>query len=198
MRALSCLIPAYAAGHTLPVIDIELPGSRGRAEAQALLCANLNSVILDFVARTKILSNHASWFILEQLPVVPPDRYETTRFGTKTAGALVRAVVLELTYTAHDIAPFAQDMGHVENDGIARPPFVWSNERRLGLRAKLDAIYFFLYGITDRDDVRYVYSTFPIIESEETGCHGRYLSRDMCMAWMNALAAGDPDAEVRL
>ena len=33
---------------------------------------------------------------------------------------------------------------------------------RLRLRAKLDAIYFHLYGVTDRDDVRYIYSTFPI------------------------------------
>jgi hypothetical protein len=52
---------------------------------QSLVCANLNAVILDFVARTKILSNHASWYVIEQLPVVPPERYEAVRFGGKTA-----------------------------------------------------------------------------------------------------------------
>ena len=57
---------------------------------------------------------------------------------------------------------------------------------------------FNLYGITDRDDVRYIYSTFPIVAREETAAHGRYLSRDLCLAWMNALAAGNPDALIVL
>ena len=35
------------------------------------------------------------------------------------------------------------------------------------------------YGITDRDDIRYIYSTFPIVERDETKAYGRYLSRDL-------------------
>ena len=104
--------------------------------------------------------------------------------------------MLELTYTAHDMAPFARDMGHVDANGEVLPPFVWDDDRRLYLRAKLDALYFHLYGVTDRDDVRYIYSTFPIVERQETKAHGRYRSRDLCLAWMNALDAGDPDAEI--
>ena len=73
----------------------------------------------------------------------------------------------------------------------------WNNSPAR-LRAKLDAVFFHLYGVTDRDDVRYVYSTFPIVEREETTTHGRYRSRDPCLAYMNALAAGDPDAEADL
>ena len=57
---------------------------------------------------------------------------------------------------------------------------------------------FHLYGVTERDDVRYVYSTFPIVEREETAAYGSYRSRELCLAWMNALAAGDPDAEIAL
>ena len=94
------------------------------------------------------------------------------RFGPKTAGEIVREAVLELTYTAHDIASFARDMGHIDAAGDVLPPFVWDEERRLFLRAKLDAVYFHLYGVTDRDDVRYVYSTFPIVEREETAAYG--------------------------
>ena len=106
--------------------------------------------------------------------------------------------MLELTYTSHDMAPFARDMGHADAKGNVKPPFQWDEDRRLMLRAKLDAIYFNLYGITDRDDVRYIYSTFPIVERDETATHGRYLSRDLCLAWMNALAAGNPDARIVL
>ena len=106
--------------------------------------------------------------------------------------------MLELTYTASDVAHFAKDMGYVDNKGKAKPPFKWNEERRLMLRAKLDAIYFHLYGVTDRDDVRYIYSTFPIVERDEIETHKRYLSCDLCLAWMNALSSENPDAEIQL
>ena len=137
-------------------------------------------------------------YIVEQLPIVPPDRYEPATFGPKTAAEIVREAVLELTYTAHDMAPFAKDMGHVDDSGEALPPFRWDEERRLHLKAKLDALYFHLYGITDRDDVRYIYSTFPIVERHERQRYGSYRSLDLCLAWLNALKAGKPDAAVDL
>lgn len=195
---ISCLLPPYAAGHTLPVIEIEKADRTERARVQSLVCANLNTLILDFVARTKILSNHASWYVIEQLPVVPSERYEAVRFGRKTAGEIVREAVLELTYTAHDMASFARDIGYIDDDGRVRPPFPWDEERRLNLRAKLDAVYFHLYGITGRDDVRYIYSTFPVVEREEMAAYSCYRSRELCLAYMSALSAGDPDAEITL
>jgi hypothetical protein len=163
-----------------------------------LIIANLNSIVFDFVARQKIQGQHLNWYIVEQLAVVPLPRYEGACFGQRTSGDIIRAAVLELTYTAHDMAPFARDMGYVDEVGDVRPPFVWDEDRRLKLRAKLDAIYFHLYGVTDRDDVRYICSTFPIVEREEMAAFNRYRSRDLCLAYMNALAAGDPDAEIDL
>jgi hypothetical protein len=53
-------------------------------------------------------------------------------------------------------------------------------------------------GVTGRDDVRYIYSTFPIVEREEMAAFGHFRSRDLCLAYMSALAAGDPDAEIDL
>lgn len=196
---IACLIPAVGAGHTLPVLRLELADAAERATAQAILAATLNSTVVDFVARTKILSNHASWYVLEQLPVAPPEVFRNTTFGPKPAAEIIRDAALELTYTAQDMAPFARDMGHVDAHGQVLPPFAWDDARRLMLRAKLDAVFFHLYGITDRDDIRYIYSTFPIVEREETEAfNGQYRSRDLCLAWMNALAAGNPDAEIRL
>ena len=195
MRSMiAALIPGSGVGNTLPIVWID-----GRAAADAaLLLANFDAVPFDYVARQKIQGQHLNWFIVEQLPVVPPETYESVRFGLRTAGEIVREAVLELTYTAHDMAPFAHDMGHVDAAGDLLPPFVWEEERRLFLRAKLDAVFFYLYGVTGRDDVRYVYSTFPIVEREETAAYGSYRSRELCLAWMNALAAGDPDAEITL
>ena len=128
----------------------------------------------------------------------PPDAYETHRFGPKSAGEVVREILLQLTYTAHDMENFAQDMGYVDSNGAVLPPFEWDELGRLRLRAKLDAVFFTLYGVTDREDVRYVYSTFPLVEKNESKLYGRFLSRDLCLAWMNALAAGSPDADIQL
>lgn len=195
---ISCIIPAFGAGHTLPILRVEMENPRERTEAQAMLAASLNSTMIDFIARTKILSNHASWYILEQLPVIPPDRFQSTRFGDKTAAQIVCDAVLELTYTSHDIADFARDLGHVDEAGTVLPPFKWDDDRRLMLRAKLDALFFHLYGVTDRDDVRYIYSTFPIVERQEEEAFGAFRSRELCLAWLNALASGNPDAEIRI
>ena len=190
----ACFIPHQYAGNTLPVVL-----STDKSEPTfALLCANFNALILDFVARQKVQKNHLNWYIVEQLPVMPLDQYAAKSFGKKTAAEIVREAALELTYTAHDMAQFARDMGYVDGKSKVKPPFKWNEGRRLMLRAKLDAVYFYLYGITDRDDVRYIYSTFGIIEREEMAAHGRYLSRDLCLAWMNALAAGDPNADIKL
>ena len=160
-----------------------------------LLAANLNSTIFDFVTRQKVQGQTLNLFIVEQLPVIPPEHYEHVHFGPKTAAEIVREAVLELTYTAHDMASFARDLGYVDEAGVVKPPFRWDEERRLRLRAKLDAVFFHLYGVTDRDDIRYVYSTFPIVERQETTEYGRYRSRDLCLAYLNALSAGRPDTE---
>ncbi|MDE8344286.1 MAG: restriction endonuclease, partial [Acidocella sp.] len=164
----------------------------------AIILANLNAMIFDYLSRQKVQSNHYMTYILEQMPVVPLENYRSTKFGTVTPESIIREAVLELTYTAHDMAPFARDMGYVDKSGNVKSPFPWDEDRRLKLRAKLDAIYFHLYGITDRDDVRYIYSTFPIVEREDIAAYGTYRSRDLCLAYMSALAAGDPDAEIDL
>ena len=188
---IAALLPAVGFGNKVPVLKPETQDRR-----EWLLVANLNATVFDFATRQKVQGQTLNLFILEQLPVVPPDRYRQVSFGPKTAEEVVREAVLELTYTAHDMAPFVRDIGHVDEGGVVLPPFRWDAERRLGLRAKLDALYFYLYGVTERDDIRHVYSTFPIVERDEMAAYGAYRSRDLCLAWASALAAGQPDAEI--
>jgi hypothetical protein len=190
---IATLFPVAAFGNKIPLLR---PTRTDRREY--LLCANFNSIIFDFVTRQKIQGQTLNLFIVEQLPVIPPDQYEKYRFGKKSAAQVVKEAVLELTYSAHDMAPFASEMGFVDKSGKVKPPFIWDEQRRASLRAKLDAVYFQLYGVTDRDAVRHVYSTFPIVERADSTAHGRYLSRDLCLAWMSALKAGDPDAKIVL
>ena len=192
---IAAAVPAVGLGNTLPAM---LPESEQTESNCVLLLGNLGAVVLDFVARQKVQSTHLNWYIAEQLPIVPLEHYRAVRFGAKTAEEIVREAVVELTYTAHDMVPFARAMGHQDGRGEVLPPFRWDAERRLSLRAKLNALYFHLYGVTDRDDIRYVYSTFPIVERNEKAAYGTYRSRDLCLAWTSALAAGQPDAELDL
>lgn len=212
---IAALVPFCAAGNKLPLIVPALPenGKAVRAKALAeyrdalpLLTANLNALPFDFVTRQKVHAANLNWFIVEQLPVVPPAAYARA-FGHKTARDIAREEVLALTYTANDMAPFARDMGYIDlATGEVKPPFKWDASDRLRRRAKLDALYFMLYFPSGssaemealRNTAAYIYSTFPIVEREEAAAHGRYLSRDLCLMYLNALAAGDPDAAIAL
>ena len=186
---IAAILPAVGFGNKVPILRPQNP-----IRNEWLLAANLNATIFDFATRQKVQGQTLNLYIVEQLPVVPPDTYENVRFGPQTAAEVLRACVLELTYTACDMEGFARDLGHFDENGAIGPPFPWDEERRLHLRAKLDAVFFHLYGVTDRDDVRYVWSTFPIVERQDTAAYGRYRSRDLCLAYMNSLAAGRPDA----
>ena len=120
--------------------------------------------------------------------MIAPEDYDR-QFGEKTARDLVRDHVLRLTYTAHDMAPFARDLGY------GGPPFIWNEEERRHLRARLDALYFHLYGIS-REDADYILSTFPIVRRQDEAAFNRYRTRDLIRAYMNALKAGDTETVV--
>ena len=172
-------------------IFLLMPENHLTANSACLLIGNLNSVCFDFITRQKIHGTNLSWYLVEQLPVIAPDAYDR-RVGGVTAADLVRDHVLRLTYTAHDMEPFARDLGY------GGPPFTWDEEERRHLRARLDALYFHLYGL-DRADAGYILSTFPIVRShDEAQFDGRYRTKELILAYMNALAAGDTDARMAL
>ena len=137
----------------------------------------------DFIARQKVQAQHLNWVIVEQLPVITPGDYGR-HFGNQTARDLVRDHVLRLIYTAHDMEPLAGDLGYDS------PPFIWGPEQRRHLRAGLDGVYFHLFGLP-QDAAAYVLDTFPLVCRRNEAAFGRYLTRDLILAYMNAVAAGD-------
>jgi len=193
---IGAVIPLSGAGNSLPILGFPRDGSL------ALFTGLANSFPFDFVSRQKVQGQNLNWFIIEQLPVVPAAAYDLA-VGNTTAGEIVRDHVLRLSYTAHDLAPFARDMGWVyepgdlmpdgapARPGEVRPPFPWDEDARRLLRARLDALYFILYGVTDPDDVRHVLSTFPIVERKDRAEHGVYLTELLILWFMRALQAGD-------
>ena len=86
--------------------------------------------------------------------------------------------------------PFAKDLGY---DG---DPFVWDEDDRRHRKAKLDALFFNLYGIGE-DDADYILSTFAIIQKQDEKKFGCYLTCDLILAYMRALKVGDTDVIVK-
>ena len=131
-----------------PMLDIP---DAGRA---ALLMANLNCFALDFAARSAIGGTDLSYFIIRQLPVLPPAEFGADLCEGQTYAEFIVPRVLELSYTAWDLQPLADDLGY---EG---PPFRWAPERRFLLRCELEAALFHLYHL-DRDDVDYIMDPSP-------------------------------------
>ena len=185
---IASIVPLVGCGHTLPTLvplaKREPALSNYQVDLPKLL-GNLNSFALDFVARSKIPGTHLSWYVLEQLPVISKENYSIS-VGQKTVNELIRETVLELTYTAVDVEPFAREQGY---NG---PPFIWDAERRRHLKARLDALYFHLYGISHKD-ATYILDTFPIVEKHDIKEFGHYRTKDLILAYMNALLAGDTE-----
>jgi len=110
---------------------------------------------MDFVARQKVGGVHLNFFIVEQLPIFPPDFYQE-KCPWNPRQSLEKWIsdrVLKLSCTANDMIPLA------EAAGMTPPVRKWKSAERLNLMAELDAAYFLLYGLT-ADDVRYILSTF--------------------------------------
>ena len=185
---ITSIVPWAGFGNKLPLL-LPIDGGLG-ARGAACLVANLNSFGFDYVTRQKIQSTSLNWYIVEQLPVIARDGYDRF-FGEKTARELVRSHVLRLTFTSNDMAPFATDLGYTGS------PFVWDAEERRHLRARLDALYFHLYGLS-RDDAGYILGTFPIVRKQDIKEFGSYRTKELILAYMNALAAGDTETVVKV
>jgi len=183
---ISAVLPRVAVGDKFLLL---FPGDNQVHLAPALLGC-LSSMVCDYCARQKIGGNNLKLFTMKQIPVVPPDR-----FGDKELDFIVPRV-LELTYTSHDLKPWAQDLGY---DG---PPFIFDPERRALLRAELDAYYAHLYGLT-RDELRYILDpadlmgpdypseTFRVLKTNELRQFGEYRTQRLVLEAWDRLFGGD-------
>ncbi|GIW76102.1 MAG: hypothetical protein KatS3mg104_1165 [Phycisphaerae bacterium] len=189
---ISAIIPESGVGGTAQIALTD-------ADIDAItLVSVLNSFVLDFAARQKIGGTHVNLVPLKQFPCVSRDLDSPMMW-------FFPLYVLELTFTAWDLEPFARDCGY---DG---PPFTWDDKRRFLIRAELDAAFFHLYlpstpdgdwkpackadgavvdetpeqlaelrkyFLTPRDAVAYIMETFPIVKRKDVEKYGCYRTKD--------------------
>ena len=174
------ILPRVAVGHSAPCIL----SNTTKTTSLISIISNFNSIVLDYISRNKLGGINFTFFILEQLPVIPPTAY------TQQLIDLIAPRAIELTYTAWDLELFAKDvLDEIGTDAWNQwfpqnpiqnnqpQPFKWDAEHRFQLRAELDAIYAHLYGIT-RDDLDYILGTFPIVKRKDEKKYGTFRTRD--------------------
>lgn len=181
---IAAVVPRVAAAHTLRIAFVV---SEPRLTAAFVAC--LSSLTIDYLARQKIGGTHLTVETLKQLPILPPSAYSDIQLD------FIVPRVLELTYSAHDMAPWAKDLGF---DG---PPFPFDSDRRAQLRAELDAYYARLYGLS-RDDLCYILDpasvmgvdypseTFRVLKNNEERDFGDYRTQRLVLAAWDALERG--------
>lgn len=187
---ISAVLPKCGVGNSMGMLVPEKGLKDGYHEWAPLIQANFASFVFDFCLRQKVQGQNLNWYIVEQLPMIRPEQFEA-KLGQIRIADFIRGEVLRLSYTAHDLAPFARDLGY---DG---PPFTWDEDDRRHRMARLDALFFHLYGV-DREDAAYILDTFPIVREQDEKAFKRYLTKDLVLAYMNAVAAGDLQTTVSI
>lgn len=196
------IFPISAVGNNLPVWLCAHP-------AAPVFASLLTSFATDYVARFKVGGTHLNFFIAEQLAVLPPATFTALCpwSPAQTLQDWLLPRVLELAYTARDLAPFAQDCG------FSGPPFRWNEERRFLLRCELDAAFFHLYlparpdgswaqarnetpaqlralaeaFPTPRHAVAHIMESFPIVQRRDMNAHGEYRTKRVILEIYDAL-----------
>jgi Type I restriction-modification system methyltransferase subunit len=183
---IASVVPRAGVGNNLPLM---LFSPQPDKRVWAALLANLCALAFDFVARHKVGGTHLNYFIYKQLPVLPPARYTNVDLD------FIARRVLELTYTAYDLKPWAEALGY---KGAAFP---WNPKRRALIRAELDAYYARLYGLT-RDELRYILDpadvegpdypseTFRVLRDRELRELGEYRTKRLVLEAWDRLATG--------
>lgn len=195
---IASVVPLVGVGHTMPLFT-----TTANAQLAACLLGNLCSLVLDYCARVKVGGTHLTYGYLKQFPILPPERY------TEVHLAFIIPRVLELTYTAWDLQPWAEELVSVwkTETGDWKPgtpeairrtpltPFPYDPDRRASLRAELDDYYAKLYGLTE-EELRYILDpadvmgedypseTFRVLKEKEIREYGEYRTRRLVLeAW---------------
>ena len=178
------VLPAkVAVGHTSALLL-----TNANSTLTACLLATLNSIVVDYVERIKQSGSHVSFFLIQQLPVLPPEAFKEQDV------AFICERVAKLTRTADDINEvWLTDY----------PAYTFQGpEERLQIRCELDAYIARMYGLT-REELHYILDpadamndptfpsvTFPGLKNKELKLYGEYRTQRLVLKAFDDLEAG--------
>ena len=178
------VLPAkVAVGHTSALLL-----TNANSTLTACLLATLNSIVVDYVERIKQSGSHVSLFLIQQLPILPPEAFK------KQDVAFICERVAKLTRIADDI----NDVWLTDY-----PAYTFQGpEERLQLRCELDAYIARMYGLT-REELHYILDpadamndptfpsvTFPSLKNKELKLYSEYRTQRLVLKAFDDLEAG--------
>ena len=209
------IAPRCASVDVAPII---LPRSEVAGDYRPAVAATAlgQSFVFDFLLRQRLVGFSIGKNLLKEIPAFRWHSY-VDRCFMATNEALYDWLlkrVLELTYTAWELEPFARDCGWYG------PPFRWDEARRFLMRCEIDAAFFVLYlgpdedgrwsrlmgadhprhGDTSkrhsqisryfpspRDALSYIMDTFEKVRSVDEASHGEYRTKRVILDVYDAM-----------
>jgi hypothetical protein len=176
---IAAVVPRVGVGHKFLLM---FPSN---CSPSAMLCliANLSSLPLDFVARQKLGGASMAYFVMKQLPVLPPSTYlsPTPWVSEYSLEQWIASRVASLLVTTHEMSGLNIDLQ--QPGGV----MVWDDEYRFQIKCELDATFFHLYGLA-RDEVEYILDTFPIVKRNDEKAYGEYRTARVILGIYDAMA----------
>lgn len=189
---ISCLRPYTPASDTLSNLFLDHP-----PEKALCFLSHMNSFVADYCARQKVGGINVGSYIIDQLPIISVDEFDQQKMEFIVPRAL------ELTYTANDLSPFAESLWKsvdrnlqdsiinqwTENNApeyrnregeFFGEPFEWDEERRLRIRAQLDAYHAHLFNL-EKNELEHILSTFRVLKENQEKKFGSYKSNDLIL-----------------
>jgi len=177
---LSSVAPRDGFGDSLALL---FPSAGRSSSLAACLLAVLNSLVLDYAARTKIGNVNLNFYLVKQFPVPSPKHFTPLDIEFLTSR------VQKLTCSWTDLRSWADTIG-----ASRLAPALDESERQV-IRAELDARIALLYGLS-RDDLRFILDpqdvygqdypseTFRVLKDKEIRLFGEYRTHRLVLeAW---------------
>ena len=169
-------IPLTAAGHKAPILV-----SKKKPKQLSALVAILSCLVADYCVRQK--SNAMTFFVVEQIAMLPPEKLEDSPVWLGIAAQdWLADRVLELSYTNDELAPLAADLGR------DHPPFRWNSERRILLQAEINAAALHLYGL-NRSQSEWLLDSFTVLRKYEERDHDEFRTKRVVLEIYDEMAA---------
>lgn len=178
------VIPYVAVGNKYPLMLIDQ-----EPRFVSLLQANLTSICFDYFSRQKIGGLTMNFFIVKQLPVLPPEIYSAEDIE------FISSRVIKITYSSYSMKGWAQDLGFYGN------PFEFNEEERTRIQAELDAYFAKLYGLS-REELQFILDpesikpgypseTFAVLKRSENRLYDEYRTQRLVLEAWDKLEAGE-------
>ena len=130
---IGAVCPPFPCGDSVFLLHV----GEGDTEEVASVACQVNSLVFDFVVRSRVGGTNLSWYLIEECPLIPKSRMPD-----------LLDLVARLNLFPHAFAPHTVDLSR-------RSPAALLPAERLRLRAALDAVVAALYGC-EWDDLLYI------------------------------------------